>query len=162
MPQVNHERNPCLLIALCRALKAPVTACAVTKGWLRSLRSRKRLHRPPAVEEWKLTLLPVTIQWTGVLTIKAPVDALSRTKESSIVVSPSRDQSCRLIRLEAAALIKRYSNNGDSTKICGSHPTLSPEYENDLVKETSAKTPTRHKGVKFGPADLCYLSSALI
>lgn len=92
-------------------------------------------------------------------------------KEKGIIDSPSPEERSILPTQENEnSRLKRFSNNGDLTKTCGAHQALSPELRRRLSErylcgdksfEENSATPTRHEGVKTGPADLCNSSNAL-
>jgi len=91
---------------------------------------------------------------------KGFIDILS-PEEGSILPKQQTESSC----------LKRFSNNGDSTKTCGVHQALAPELRRRLSErylcgdksfEENSATPTRHEGVKTGTADLYESSNALV
>jgi len=90
-------------------------------------------------------------------------------KEKRIIDSPFPEE--RSTQQTESSRLKRFSNNGDSTKTCGVHQALSPELRRRLSErylcgdksfEENSATPTRHEGVKTGPADLYESSNALV
>ena len=93
-------------------------------------------------------------------------------KEKGIIDSPSPEERSILPTQQTeSSRLKRFSNNGDSTKTCGVHQALSPELRKRLSErylcgdksfEENSATPTRHEGVKTGPADLYESSNALV
>lgn len=89
----------------------------------------------------------------------------SRSFDERSILPPHQTGSSRL---------KRFSNNGNSTKDCGAHQGLTPELRRRLSERylcgdksfeenpAALSSPTSHECVKTRPADLCSPSNTLV